>query len=189
MNGEVHKIVFIGAPGAGKTTCIQALSGGSAISTDVPCTDELRDLKETTTVALDYGELQLDDECRVLLYGLPGQERFSYMFDVVCEGALGIIVLVDAAGGAALAELSHTLARHRGDLRKTPFVVALNKNKEAAMAIAERCGETIREHGLTAPVVAVDARERADIAHLVELLLLILEFRFDTRQEDTGRVS
>ena len=178
MMGEVHKIVFMGAPGSGKTTCIRALSEIDPVSTDVPCTDELRDLKETTTVALDYGELQLDGESRVLLYGLPGQERFSYMFEVVRAGLLGAIVLVDATSREAVEELSRTLACHRADLRKMPFIVALNKSEQAADAIAERCRETVREHGLMAPVMTVDARRREDIAHLIELLLVILEFGF-----------
>lgn len=179
MTGEVHKIVFMGAPGAGKTTCIQALSEVEPISTDVPCTDALRDLKETTTVALDYGELQLDDgESRVLLYGLPGQERFSYMFEVVRAGLLGAIVLVDATSHEAVEELSRTLACHRADLRKMPFIVALNKNEALAEAIAERCRDAVRAHDLMAPVMPVDARRREDIVHLIELLLVILEFGF-----------
>lgn len=178
MTGEVHKIVFMGAPGAGKTTCIRALSEIPPVSTDVPCTDALRDLKETTTVALDYGELQLDDESRVLLYGLPGQERFSYMFDVVRTGLLGAIVLVDATSASAVDELSRTLACYRADLRKMPFVVALNKSEQAADAIAEACREAVRIQELTAPVMAVDARRREDIAQLIELLLVILEFGF-----------
>lgn len=178
MMGEVHKIVFMGAPGSGKTTCIRALSEIDPVSTDVPCTDELRDLKETTTVALDYGELQLDGEARVLLYGLPGQERFSYMFEVVRAGLLGAIVLVDATSHDAVEELSRILGFHGGELRKMPFIVALNKSEQAADAIAEHCREVVREHRLMAPVMTVDARRREDIAHLIELLLVILEFGF-----------
>ena len=186
MTDEVHKIVFMGAPGSGKTTCIRALSEIPPVSTEVPCTDALRDLKETTTVALDYGELQIDGGGRVLLYGLPGQERFSYMFDVVRAGLLGAIVLVDATRATAVAELSQTLACHRGDLRRMPFVVALNKGEDAAEAIAERCRDALRGYGLTAPVMAVDARRREDIAHLIELLLVILEFGFGFERDSAG---
>ncbi len=108
------KLLFIGEPGAGKTTCIAAVSDIEPVSTDVGCTDELAQIKETTTVALDYGELDLGADGRLLLYGLPGQSRFRFMFDVVREDLLGVAVLVDAARADPLRGLRETLA----DLRR-----------------------------------------------------------------------
>lgn len=73
----MDKIIFTGPMGAGKTTAIAAISEIPPISTEVRCTDEAQALKETTTVAMDYGYFTLEDSSRIHLYGTPGQERFN----------------------------------------------------------------------------------------------------------------
>ncbi|TWI11977.1 GTP-binding protein [Aerolutibacter ruishenii] len=171
---NVHKIVFIGEPGAGKTTCIAAVSDIEPASTDVECTDELRLRKDTTTVALDYGELCLGDQGRLLLYGLPGQARFRFMFDVVREGLLGAAVLVDASSGS-LQGLEDTLSTYADELRRLPCVIAVNRCTGDAQAIQRQCLELLQSHRLVAPVIVVDARRRADVVRTFELLFLQLE--------------
>lgn len=172
---RTHKLVFIGEPGAGKTTCIAALSQIRPVSTDVACTDGLAELKETTTVALDYGEMNLADEGRLLLYGLPGQLRFRYMFDVVREGLLGVVILVDASRPHALAGLEETLAAYGSELQQLPCVVALNKHPDPPQVLRCACRDLMRRHELVAPILVVDARRRADVVRIFELLFLLLE--------------
>lgn len=173
---RTHKLLFIGEPGAGKSCCIGAVSQIPVVSTDVGCTDELAELKETTTVALDYGELDLGDGERLLLYGLPGQARFRYMFEVVREGLLGVVVLVDASRTHALAGLAETLETYAEELRKLPCVVALNKHPDPPAELRRGCKEILRRHSHVAPIVAVDARRREDVARLFELLFLLLQY-------------
>jgi len=170
-----HKIVFIGEPGAGKTTCIAALSHVPPVSTDVDCTDELAARKATTTVALDYGEMDLGEQGRLLLYGLPGQARFRFMFDVVREGLLGAIVLVDATAPDPLAGLEETLATYASELADLPCVLALNKDATAGAALRQPCLDRLRHHGLVAPAIIVDARRREDIVRAFRLLFVQLE--------------
>ncbi len=170
-----HKLVFIGEPGAGKSTCIAALSDIAPVTTDVGCTDALALLKPTTTVALDYGELDLGESGRLLLYGLPGQSRFRYMFDVVREGLLGVVILVDAASAGALDGLQETLATYAGDLQDMPCVLALNKHPDPPLALRQHCLDLLHRHGIVAPLLAVDARRREDIVHIFDLLFLLLE--------------
>lgn len=170
------KIAFIGQPGAGKTTCISALSEVTPVSTDVGCTDELASLKETTTVALDYGELPLDEGGRLLLYGLPGQSRFHFMFDVIRDGLLGIVVLVDGASPRAVEGLAETLEAYAEELRELPCVIAINKLDAPPRALLERCLKLLREHSLKTPVCTIDARRREDIVRVAELLLTVYEF-------------
>ena len=97
------KIIFSGPVGAGKTTAIAAVSDIPPVTTETQPTDETKDLKATTTIAMDYGVLRLDGDERLHLYGTPGQSRFSFMRDILAEGAIGVILLVtntrgDAAG-------------------------------------------------------------------------------------------
>ena len=170
-----YKLAFIGEPGAGKTTCIAAVSDIPPLSTDVECTDDLARLKQTTTVALDYGELGLDDQGRLLLYGLPGQARFRFMFDVVREGLLGVAVLVDAPTPGGLQGLRETLATYASELRHLPCVVSLNKIETASPALLKDCEALLREHDVVAPIIAVDARRREDVVRIFELLFMMLE--------------
>ena len=94
------KIVFTGPMGAGKTTAIAAISDTAPLSTDVRNEDRASFDKDTTTAALDFGQIVLDDGQVVRLYGTPGQQRFAFMWEILGEGALGVVLLLDAAKGA-----------------------------------------------------------------------------------------
>lgn len=190
----VHKIAFIGAPGAGKTTGIGAVSDCEPIVTDVPCSDALALVKATTTVAMDYGEIHLDDGERVRLYGLPGQSRFRFMFDVISPGLLGVIVLVDAQAADVPGQLAGVLADYGDELRRRPCVVALNKCPPTAPGPApvpgllSQCQQVLRGHGLVVPLLRVDARRREDIALAFKLLALQGEYGVGAADDDAGKV-
>lgn len=181
-----HKLVFIGEPGAGKTTCIAALSDIEPVTTDVGCTDELAELKETTTVALDYGELDTGGQGRLLLYGLPGQSRFRFMFDVVREGLLGVVVLVDASAKDALRGLNETLDTYASELRGLPCVLCLNKHPDPPLEFRRDCQDALRAHEVVAPLLAVDARSREDCVRIFELLFTLLQHGGYPRQEEVS---
>ena len=72
---NVYKLVFAGPVGAGKTTAIQSLSDIEVVRTEANATDEVRLLKQTTTVAMDYGRMNLPNGDQVRLFGTPGQKR------------------------------------------------------------------------------------------------------------------
>lgn len=179
MNGHTAKIAFIGEPGSGKTTCIGALSDIPPVSTDVGCTDELAQVKATTTVALDYGELPLDDGGRLMLYGLPGQTRFHFMFEVIREGLLGIVVLVDGSSPNALDGLAETLDTYSEELRSHPCAIAINKLQEPPQKLREGCLELLRKHAVTAPISVIDARRKPDIVRIAGLLLSVQRYAYN----------
>jgi signal recognition particle receptor subunit beta len=88
---EPLKVVVSGPVGAGKSTLIRTLSETEVVDTDALTSQEIG--KETTTVAMDYGTLHLGDQL-LYLFGTPGQDRFDFMWDVLSEGALGLLMLI-----------------------------------------------------------------------------------------------
>ena len=89
------KIIFTGPVGAGKTTAIETMSDIPIVSTNEEASDMAKDRKPQTTVAMDYGRINIGTKEKIHLYGTPGQERFSFMWDILTKGALGLILLLD----------------------------------------------------------------------------------------------
>ena len=85
------KLVVSGPVGAGKTTFVQTISETPVVATEAEASEDIG--KQYTTVAFDFGTLRLGDQ-ELHLYGTPGQDRFNFMWEVLCEGALGLVLLV-----------------------------------------------------------------------------------------------
>src|SRR5664279_1499480 len=99
--------------GAGKTTAIQSLSEIEVVRTEANNSERHIVDKETTTVALDYGEILVDGDEKVRLYGIPGQERFSFMWSILKKRAKGMVLLVnsDAPDPLSLIHISEPTRR------------------------------------------------------------------------------
>ena len=104
---QQFKIVFAGSMGSGKTEAIKSLSEIPVLATEVLNTDEQMHKKLQTTVGIDYGEVTLDDGHKIGLYGTPGQQRFNFMWGVICKGAIGMIILIDHTRPQPLDELNY----------------------------------------------------------------------------------
>jgi signal recognition particle receptor subunit beta len=170
-----HKIIFAGPVGAGKTTAIGSLSDVPIISTDESATDMTADRKPNTTVAMDYGIMKLDGADRVHLYGTPGQERFDFMWDILTEGGLGLVLLLDNTRGNPFNDMSFYVEAFREFIDQTRLVIGVTRMDEQGDPGLDRYNAHLKTLGLKAPIFEVDARERRDVAILVQALLYSLD--------------
>ena len=97
QGGQAVKIVVTGPFAAGKTTLIRTISEITVLSTERGITDDTKARKAETTVAMDFGRITIDRDLVLYLFGTPGQERFDFMWEILGEGMLGYVLLVDAS--------------------------------------------------------------------------------------------
>lgn len=123
---QTVKMVVTGPFSAGKTEFIRAISEIDVVSTERRISDDSRREKEETTVAMDFGRITVDEDLVLYLFGTPGQKRFDFMWEILSEGMLGFVVLVDSVRPETFRE-----ARRILDIFRTyagaPYVVAANK--------------------------------------------------------------
>jgi small GTP-binding protein len=123
---QTVKMVVTGPFNAGKTEFIQTVSEIDVVSTERKISAEAEKVKETTTVAMDFGRITVDDELVLYLFGTPGQKRFDFMWEILSEGMLGFIVMVDSTRPETFKEARAILETFRA-YAPTPYVVAANK--------------------------------------------------------------
>lgn len=172
------KIVVSGNFGVGKTTLVGTISEIMPLRTEALVTEEstgVDDLsvtpdKGTTTVAMDFGKITLAPDLVLYLFGTPGQQRFWFMWDDLCVGAIGAVILVDPVRlDDAFAPIDYF------EDKRIPFVVAVNHFEgshrypllEIASALALPPGT---------PILEVDARNRDMVKRV---LVRVAEFALE----------
>lgn len=179
-----HKIVFTGSLGAGKTTAIASISEIPVINTDIRTSDFSKPVtrqmtKKTppviiTTVAMDYGEVNLDSGKKLRLYGTPGQQRFDYMWKVLIHGAQGLVIFIDNAGADPIGDLARYTDIFREYILNTQTVIAVTKIDVMSRPSVQVYQNYLNQLGIQLPVFTVDARSSESVAnmlgHLVEMI-------------------
>jgi small GTP-binding protein len=173
-SGTAVKIVVTGPFAAGKTTLIRTISEITVLSTEKDITDQTRSRKAETTVAMDFGRITIDHDLVLYLFGTPGQDRFDFMWEILGEGMLGYVLMIDAARDNSLEESLQILAAFR-KMARVPFVVALNRADGIDEAEEARVRSTL-DLEPDVPVVPCDAMDRESVKSvLLALLYAVLE--------------
>ena len=171
---QTVKMVVTGPFSSGKTQFIQTVSEIDVVATERKISSESERIKETTTVAMDFGRITVDDDLVLYLFGTPGQKRFDFMWEILSEGMLGFVVMVDSSRPETFREARRILETFRA-YAPTPYVVTANKQDlEDAwdpedMRIALRLSQDVK----LLPCTSTD-KESVKNA-LLELLYSILE--------------
>ncbi|MFN3570148.1 MAG: GTP-binding protein [Polaromonas sp.] len=178
-----YKILFTGTMGAGKTTAISSISEIAPVVTDVANTDASL-AKARTTVGLDFGQITLDNGDRIRLFGTPGQTRFDFLWKILVRNALGLIILIDNSRPQPLADLAVYLDGFAEELRTLPCAIGIGRMNAHPTPDLDAYADMLAARNFTFPLLAVDVRQRDDVALLIDTLMAQLEADLPVGNDD-----
>jgi signal recognition particle receptor subunit beta len=168
-----YKIVFAGAMGAGKSQAIASLSDIPVLTTEAFNTDTESHQKMLTTVGIDYGEIKLDADTVIGLYGTPGQSRFDFIWDVISKGAIGIVILIDHSADNPLQDLDHFIKAFLPNNKNITIGITHVDEKPERPTMIYR--EWLTQQKLQHALFFIDARQKDDVLLMVETLIACIE--------------
>lgn len=174
ISAHSYKLIVAGPVGAGKTEAIRSLSDKGIVTTEEVASDDVKHLKKTTTVAMDYGVMKLDSGEQVRLYGTPGQRRFDFMWEILSENALGLVLLLNATEEDPVADLHYYLDAFMPLITSSALVVGITHAEDMPWDLHDRLTAALVERGMTANVSVVDAREKEQMRLLVRSLIYMI---------------
>lgn len=172
---SAYKIIFSGPVGAGKTTAIASISDIEPFQTEEVASDETKNMKENTTVAMDYGLMKLEDGERIHLYGTPGQERFDFMWEILTEGGIGLVLLLNNTNPDPIKDLEFYLNAFRDFIDETGLAIGVTRMSDSQKLGLDDYCKVLEQHKMHCPVFEVDARNAEDVIMLTSSLMYSID--------------
>ena len=175
----INKVLFAGTVGVGKTTAVKTVSDAAALTTDVKATDATRDIKDSTTVAMDFSAIWLEDWLKVLVYGTPGQARFDFMWSVLSEGSTALVLLVDDSSDTIMEDIQVYLDGFSTLVQQSRLVLGVtrvNSHSDSSDASLKRYRDYFEKRQLSVPVLEADPRSRHDVIVLIRAAIATAQF-------------
>ncbi|WP_420599399.1 GTP-binding protein [Neptuniibacter sp.] len=170
-----YKVLFTGSVCSGKTTAIKSLSDIETVDTDTSVSDSAIRRKRKTTIAMDYGILDLNDESRLHLYGTPGQERFKFMWELMMSDlvhdAEGLVLLVDNTRSDPFKDIQFYIDEFRDFIVRRRLIIAVTHSDEQSFPDHHFYMNRIKEMGLFTTVLFIDARDPSSVLEVIQELL------------------
>lgn len=164
------KIVVTGPFSAGKTTFIKSISEIAIVSTERAISDSTRRVKAETTVAMDFGRITISKDIVLYLFGTPGQERFDFMWQILSEGMLGYILMLDASRPETFPEGKRIL-EFFSTLSDAPYVIGATRMPDGdASKVIEQIRKELNIDG-DIQIIPCNALEKEDVKKVLLGLL------------------
>jgi small GTP-binding protein len=169
---SAYKIIVTGPFNSGKTEFVKKGSDIPMVETEKNITTEDRGIKASTTVAMDFGRMELDGDT-VHLFGTPGQTRFSFMWEILASEMNGFIVLVDSTDTPSFPEAAELIQQFSSFVDVPHMVVSNKTDLEGAASMSEVRSGT-RAAG-DVPVMEGSANSRDSVRKVVREMLALIK--------------
>ena len=168
---DYRKLAIIGEVGAGKTKIISTLSEINPLKTEAESSIDIG--KKYTTVGIDYGRISLSEDTALGLYGVPGQERYSFLWDFVNRSLWGLLILIKYGETPDYDNFDKLLTFFAPHENQTSCVVAITHCDEAndneLMALSQEIRALLEHHNVVAPILNIDPRSKESATSVLHI--------------------
>jgi len=168
---DYRKLAIVGEVGAGKTMMISTLSEISAIKTEAKSSIDIG--KKYTTVGIDYGRISLSEDTALGLYGVPGQQRYSFLWEIVNNNLWGLLIMIKFGDTPDYENLDSLLSFFSPKDNETTCVVGITHceaaDEQELAALSLEVQLMLQSHKIVAPILNVDPRDRGSAVSVLHL--------------------
>lgn len=155
------KLAVVGEVGAGKTQLISTLSEIAPIKTESKSSVDIG--KDLTTVGIDYGRLEITEDIALGIYGLPGQERYSFVWETVGRSIWGLLILVKCGESVDIEAINTVIQYFSPAESQVGCIVGLTHadhfSDEIIQKQSSEIDQFLQQQGIKAPVLKLDPRD------------------------------